>query len=110
MEVGQSMNLAWLGRFYLWFWYHTEFFLTPLNRRPYTFIMRDWIYTHANISGWLIIGWFCCMVILSHYYGMTATILSIFTALLTAHLIWGSKWIEGEMDISDCIKEGALNE
>jgi len=87
-----------LGQFYQWFWFHTEFWLTPVNRRPYTFIMRDWIYNHDVLTTILVFGWFIGMVILSLWYGTVSTILSIFTALLTAHLVWGSRWIEGQQE------------
>ena len=87
-----------LGNFYQWFWFHTEFWLTPINRRPYTFIMRDWIYNHLNLAIDLIIAWFIGMIILSIWHGTMATILSIFTGLLTAHLVWGSSWILGQQE------------
>ena len=87
-----------LGRFYQWFWFHTEFWLTPVNRRPYTFIMRDWIYTHSDLATSLILFWFAGMITLSIWHGTLATVLSILTGFLAAHLVWGSSWIEGQQE------------
>jgi uncharacterized protein YdaL len=83
---------------YAWFWFHTEFWLQPIDRRPYTYIMRDWIFPHKNWF-WLITAiWFPGMVVWSHWNGIPATIIGILTAMLWAHLVWGSKWKEGEQE------------
>ncbi len=87
-----------LGNLYQKIWFYTEFWLTPIDRRPWTFIMRDWIYTHLNLAIGSIATWFLGMIILSIWHGTLATILSIFTGLLTAHLVWGSKYIEQEQE------------
>ena len=94
-----------LAKFYLWFWFHTEFWLTPTNRRPYTFIFKDWIYTHSNLVVFLILSWFCGMTILSLSHGTLSTILSILTGLLAAHLVWGAKWIEGQQEYPEYLGE-----
>ncbi len=93
--------MNWLGDFYSWFWYHTEFWLTPLNRRPLTFIFRDWIYTHLFMFIILVFLWFTGMVVLSIWHGTASTIISIFTGMLLAHLVWGSRWIEGQQEFPE---------
>jgi hypothetical protein len=90
-----------IGELYQWFWFHTEFWLTPTNRRPYTFIMRDWIYTHANIAAAMMLAWFAGMIVLSVWHGTLATVLSILSGLITAHLVWGSAWIEGQQEVPE---------
>lgn len=87
-----------IGRFYLWFWFHTEFWLTKIDRRPYTFIMRDWIYTHLNFALVLIAVFYAGMVTLSCWHGTAATITVALGSLLLAHLVWGSTWIEGQQE------------
>ena len=87
-----------LGRFYLWFWYHTEFWATPVDRRPYTFIFRDWIYTHVDLTLALVILFYAGMVVLSIYHGTASTVAVALGSLLLAHLVWGTKWIEGEQE------------
>jgi hypothetical protein len=67
--------------------------------------MRDWIYTHACLSGWAMIAWFVGMIALADYSGVISTVLSILSGLLCAHLIWGAKWIEGQMDLTGLLKE-----
>lgn len=88
----------WLADFYLWFWFHTEFWLTPVNRRPYTYIFRDWIFTHqwpAFAIFWTITGLLAWAVTCSAWY----LPLYSFYFMLVAHLIWGSKWIEGQQEV-----------
>ena len=87
-----------LGRFYLWFWFHTEFWLTPIDRRPYTFIFRDWIYRHVNLTLVLVALFYAGMVTLSCWHGLASTITVALGSLLLAHLVWGTKWIEGQQE------------
>jgi len=89
---------GWLEAFYLQFWYHTEFWLTPVNRRPYTFIMRDWMFKHQIASLVIVLVWFAGMIALSCWHGTLATVLSILTAAVTAHLVWGSAYIENQQE------------
>ncbi len=87
-----------LGRFYQYFWFYTEFWLTPEGRRPYTFIFRDWIYTHV----WQFV------ILLIVYLGLNiwwlvinpvpAGIVMFFCGMLLAHLVWGTKWIENQQE------------
>ena len=93
-----------LGRFYQWFWFHTEFWLTRVDRRPYTFIMRDWIYTHSGFAAAMVFSWFTGVMALSIWYGTLSTGLSIFSGLLTAHLVWGSQWIEHQQEYPEYVE------
>ena len=90
-----------IGRLYLWLWFHTEFWLTRVDRRPYTFIMRDWIYTHVDLTLTLVILWYADMVLLSIYHGTAATITVSLGSFLLAHLVWGSTWIEHQQELPE---------
>jgi len=90
-----------LGKFYEWCWFHTEFWLTPIDRRPYTFIMRDWIYYHLNIFASLVTLFYMGMIVFSFWNGVIATVVTGLASLLIAHLVWGSKWIEGEQEFPE---------
>ena len=87
-----------LGKFYQCFWFKTEFWLTPVDRRPYTFIWRDWIYTH--IVGFIALTsiWYAGVIVLSVRHGTASTLLAILSSLIVAHLIWGSAWIEKQQE------------
>jgi len=88
-----------LGKFYRWLWYHTQFWIGKgADRRPYTFIMRDWIYVHAVMFLAIVITWYGFLIALSIQHGTTATILACFSSLLLAHLVWGSNWIQGQQE------------
>jgi len=88
----------WLGEFYQWFWFHTEFWLTPVNRRPYTFIMRDWVFTHSVLASVLVFLFYAGMIILSIWHGTASTITTSVGSFLLAHLVWGSAWIEHQQE------------
>ncbi len=88
-----------LGRFYQWFWFHTEFWLTPVNRRPYTFIMRDWLYNHVGWFVVILVIWFGGILAWSLFNPTLASILGFLSGFLLAHLIWGTKWIEGQQEL-----------
>lgn len=95
----------WLGRFYIWFWFHTEFWLTPQDRRPYTFIMRDWIFTNLVAFYIIVLIWTAGMIALSIWHGTASTILSIISYFLLAHLVWGTAWIEGQQEFPEYLGE-----
>ena len=95
--------LSWLGNLlgntYNWLWYHSEFWISKkINRRPYTFIMRDWIYPHRNEFAIIMVCWFAFLFGLAFWHHIIALALGIFTGALVAHLIWGSKWIPNEQE------------
>jgi len=94
-----------LGQWYQWFWFHTEWYLTPVNRRPYTFIFRDWIYNNTEAFTCITLIWFIGIVALSYQCGVAATIIGIASAALYAHLMWGSKWIEGQQEYPEYLGE-----
>lgn len=95
-----------LGSFYEWFWFHTEFWLTPVDRRPYTFIMRDWIYTHTGIFVAILSIWFGGMFVWNLNYPIPASITGFLSAFILAHLVWGTKWIEGQQEHPEYLGEG----
>jgi len=98
-EAGQREEMNWLGRFYQWLWFKTEFWLTPIDRRPYTFIWRDWIYTHIPCAVLLIILFYGGMITLSIWHGAASAIIVAIGSFLLAHLIFGTRWIEGQQEL-----------
>ena len=94
-----------LSRFYLWFWFHTEFWLTLEGRRPYTFIFRDWIYTHIQTFLVLVGLFYAGMITLSVWHGTAATITGSLCSFLLAHLVWGSKYIEQQQEYPEYLGE-----
>ena len=88
----------WLARFYSRFWFATEFWLTPVNRRPYTFIFRDFMFRHVTITAILIFLFYAGMITLSVWHGTMSTIIMAFGSFLLAHLVWGTSWIEHQQE------------
>ncbi len=78
---------------YQWFWFHTEFWLAPEERRPYTYIMRDWIFPH---KGWFYLISAVWFLLLGLNHSIPAYIVAVLTAFLWGHLVWGSPWIKGQ--------------
>lgn len=93
----QSFLVWWYFFTYSFFWYHTEIWLKPEDRRPYTYIMRDLFFPHMAwfyaVSGSIFAGLFAIIFAVHWNY---ASIFIFFLALLWAHLRWGSKWIPDE--------------
>jgi hypothetical protein len=92
-----------LGALYQWFWFHTEFWVTKVDRRPYTFIWRDWIYCHAGCFALLVATFYIGMIVLSLWHGTVVTITSSLVSLVIAHLVWGSAWIEGQQEFPEYV-------
>ena len=93
--------LQWLGSLYEWFWVYTEFWLTPVDRRPYTFIMKDWIFTHVKAFIGIAVVWFAGVITLSYWHGTAATVIGVISAAILAHLVWGAAWIEDQQEFPD---------
>jgi hypothetical protein len=83
---------------YAWFWFHSEFWLGTLDRRPYTFIFRDWIFSHLTAYKITTGAWYAGLLIWLHWAPYPAGILVGLSSWLNAHLVWGSKWEKGEQE------------
>jgi hypothetical protein len=70
--------------------------------------MRDWIYTHLTAFYIIVLVWTAGMITLSVWHGTTATVLSIFSYFLLAHLVWGSAWIEHQQESPEYLGEEIL--
>ncbi|MEQ4489664.1 MAG: hypothetical protein AAC990_04795 [Dehalococcoides mccartyi] len=84
---------------YRWFWSHTQFWVPPEKRRPYTFIIRDIIYNWSRKS---ILTFSLSMmyagVLLAQVITDFGMMISICTGVILGHLFFGKDWIPGEMD------------
>jgi hypothetical protein len=87
----------WFG-LYAWFWFHTEFWLEPMARRPYTFIMRDWIYPHMKWFLVILALWYAGNFYWLNFHIWSPAVLLVLSSWLSAHLIWGGKWCQGEQE------------
>ena len=89
---------------YAWFWFHTEFWIkNPLARRPYTFIMRDWVYPHMKWFLGILGAWYCGLIAWdclrqSVSVALATLVLGTLSGWISAHLIWGSKWTPSEQE------------
>lgn len=93
----------WFG-LYAWFWFHTQFWLKPLDRRPYTYIFRDEIHNH-NIRSTAIIIIVTSILVWSTFKVPALVILDLLYGFLWGHLVWGTKYIPLEQEdpqIEDC--------
>jgi len=94
-----------LGRIYQWLWFRGEFWLTPINRRPLTFIFRDWIYRHVLAFIILVFLFYAAIITLSVWHGTASTIITSLCSLVLAHLVWGSKYLESEQEFPEYLGE-----
>jgi len=90
--------MNWLGEFYERLWFAVEFRLTPVDRRPFTFIMRDFFNLHP-IQAWSYTGLgYIGMGFLLYYSACAGGILIGVSAFVLAHVIWGAKYIEHQQE------------
>jgi len=63
--------------------------------------MRDWIYRNSGVSACLVALFYAGMILLSMWHGTMSTIITAIGSFLLAHLVWGSKWIEGQQEFPE---------
>lgn len=90
-----------LGKIYQWLWFRVEFWLTPINRRPLTFIFRDWIFNHVGWFVFILFLWFGGVFAWNLYHPVPASIVGFLSAFLLAHLVWGTKYIEQQQEFPE---------
>jgi len=89
-----------LGKAYLWFCFHTQFWLKPEDRRPYTYIMRDFYHHNPLIVllafsfGFYSLGNWGFHLNMSDFLFI---LISTSIGVLLGHLFW-AKWIEGQQE------------
>jgi apolipoprotein N-acyltransferase len=92
---------------YEYFWFHTQslWIKNPLDRRPYTFIFRDWIYPHMVWFAVILCLWYAACFTLVAFHPLLASILLTLSSWLASHLIFGAPWVPGQQEdpqIEDC--------
>ena len=97
--------MNWLGEFYQWFWFTTECWLSPADRRPYTFIMMDYIFLHPWPAWSMIAGWYAGMAVLLFFCPPAAATLIGLSAFVLAHVVWGGPWLEGRQECPEYLGE-----
>ena len=88
-----------LGEIYSWIWYHTEFWIAKkINRRPFTYIMRDFIFGNPKPAAGMIATWYAGMFALLYWHPFVAGALLLLSSFVLGHVVWGSKWTKGEQE------------
>lgn len=83
---------------YEWFWFNTQWWLNPVDRRPYTFIFRDWIYPHMKWFLVILAIWYAGMFTWLAFNPWPSGLLLVLSSWLAAHLIWGACWIPNQQE------------
>ena len=76
---------------YRWFWSHTEFWLAPGERRPYTFIIRDFYHQSPLLSAAAVFLVGKALAIVSWH-----DVFVFLAGMLFAHLFWGTPYVPNE--------------
>jgi len=97
--------MNWLGEFYERLWFAVEFRLTPVDRRPFTFIMRDFFNLHP-IQAWSYTGLGYIGLIALHFFCPWASwVLFGTSCFVLAHVVWGAKYIEHQQEFPEYLGE-----
>jgi hypothetical protein len=86
-------------KLYAWIWFHFEFWVYPVElRRPFTFFMRDWLYTHKIAFAWATLVFYGGTFTMAYWNRVGALLLCFVASMLLGHLIWGECWKQGEQE------------
>jgi len=90
-----------MGNLYEIFWFYTQFWLKPEDRRPYTYLFRD-IYHKSPL---IVITLGCIVMCLIGRYTalvsiwwLLSAIVVLFIGEVLGHLFWTKHYIEGEQE------------
>ena len=90
-----------IGNLYKWFWFNVQWWLPALDRRPFTYIMRD-IYHKTPLLGitlgaisLYLLGRYTTQITILVLLGMVVT---LFVGILLGHLFWGKKYIPDQQE------------
>jgi len=98
---------------YDWFWFHSQFWKEPLDRRPYTYMMRDFAHYHPHWTGvicgtaaalyvgavmladifWCGTSWWKHLIL-----WLSSGALFVAAGVLLGHVLWGKDWIPGQQE------------
>lgn len=90
--------MDWLGNLYQRIWFATEFLVTPINRRPWTFCMRDFIFGHPWWAIPMIMAWYIGLIALQFYCSWASLGLGTVSSFVLAHVVWGAAWISKQQE------------
>lgn len=97
---------------YQFFWFHTQalWIKDPAARRPYTYLMRDWLYPHLFYFIIILLTWYAgltaWLILSDGLAGRLASLyLGVLSGMLVAHLTWGSGWKPGEQEFPPYLGE-----
>lgn len=91
---------------YKWFWWHIEFWLEPEDRRPLTYIFRDWYHNYPLIIIIILSAFFYCLGRWWLPVSVGDFLIGFFCLLVGAllgHLFWGQPYIPDQRGIRDKI-------
>ena len=81
---------------YEYIWYHVLFFLPPEERRPFTFIMRDFYHKSPFICIGVIV-WILWAITLFHQVTWQELVL-VGVGVIVGHLFFGKDYVAGEQE------------
>ncbi len=99
--------MDFLTNAYSWFWYHTEFWLKPKDRRPFTFIMRDFYHQYPFLvllltgAGFYALGNWGWHLSVAIYFVILGV---VFAGIVLGHLFWGRPYVKGEQETPEYIE------
>lgn len=90
-----------MGNLYAKFWFATQFWLNPYERRPFTYMFRDWYHTAPlpTITGLAItfymVGRYTTQIPISVLLGV---VLALSVGIILGHIYWGRKHIPNQQE------------
>ena len=99
---------------YAKFWFKVQFWLNPYQRRPFTYMFRDW-YHSAPLP--TIVGLAITFYMIGRYttlasiWWLLGIVLALTTGIILGHLFWGRKHIPNQQEYPTYLggKDGQTN-
>jgi hypothetical protein len=92
--------MGWLKSFYWWFWYYFEsmWIKSWAARRPFTYMMRDFLMQHRIWSVIIIACVLTGLVFLNRWNCYVGIVVIALYFIVLGHLVWGAPMKPGEQE------------
>jgi len=99
--------MKWLVNFYNWFWYNVQslWIKSKKLRRPFTYLMRDFILKHPVWSVVIILIQYGLLIWLTWWCWIAGVIVMPIYFLVMGHLVWGNPMKLGQQEYPEYIED-----
>jgi len=100
LTLADAARLNWLERLYAKIWFNVEalWIKSASLRRPFTYMMRDFILEHKAWSAVIIVMEIVGLMFLTRWNWVGGFFATAIYFLVLGHLVWGTPMVHGEQE------------